>query len=510
MAINAEIIIEGEIREQPVPRLLNYLYDQEETGRLVLVQEGVNKTIHIIHGVPANVESSMRDETLGRYLVKQGAITEEDYSKSVEMMMSEGIQQGAALVKLGLIAPKELYNAVKDQNLQKLLTAFGFQQGQFRFYSEVEFIEKIYRFEYSFQSILKQGVYQYFPEEVLNKELRRVEPGEMQPLPGFEDRLSLFELEEPERDFARLIDGRKNLVEMMSLEGAFPFARRLLYVFLLCGLIGPNRVLSAAIRALAGGGKEPEARVDEIIVFPDSPELAEELEPEVRVSVKESTDKILEFYIQLKGKSYFEILDAAEQANDEEIEAAYRNRLEEFSRERFSADMGSELEAKLEEINTDIIKAYEALRSEERRQGYISELKAQEEKPKPRGLLTAEKFLQEGIKFVRGRDYPNAQKMFEKAVELSPSEPEYYGYLGWTIFCNPELDPEEKKQKAKEKIAQAIKMNPNMDSSHVFMGKLLQEEGDEQGAIREFKLALKCNPNCREARRELQNRGIEE
>ncbi len=42
------------------------------------------------------------------------------------------------------------------------------------------------------------------------------------------------------------------------------------------------------------------------------------------------------------------------------------------------------------------------------------------------------------------------------------------------------------------------------------MGKILQAEGDEKGAVREFKMALKCNPNCREARRELDSRGIKE
>jgi len=499
-----KILIEGEISEHAVPRLLNYLYDQGATGRLVMLQEGVNKTIHVIEGKPVNVDSSLRDETLGRHLVKQGKITEEGFQKGVELMLSEGLQQGAALVKLGLLGPKDLYKAVRDQSLQKLLTAFSFQEGQYRFYEEVEFISRIYRFEFPLQMALKLGVYQYFPEPLLNRELRRVNDQPLIPLEGFQDRFLAFEPDDAEKEFVFLIDGNKSLVELINFEASYPFARKLLYLLLLCGLVGPGGATANSLRAI-GAGEETEARVESLTVCADAPEVEEEAE----VTIKESPDKIIEFYIQLKGKNYFELLAIGQDADDARVEECYRARLGEFARDRFPASVEPELEAKLEEINTDVIKAYEALRSAERRQAYLERLKEKTEQKKSASPLTAEKFLQDGIKSVRSRDYANAQKMFEQAVALSPNEPEYYSYLGWTIFCNQALDADEKAQLAKEKISQAIKMNPNMDSARVFMGKILQAEGDEKGAVREFKMALKCNPNCREARRELDNRGIE-
>ena len=501
----SKILLQGELTLHPVPVLLNYLYDQRETGRLVMVQEGVNKTIYIIEGKPVNVDSSLRDETLGRYLVKLGKISEEAYQKSLELMMNEGIQQGAALVKLGLLGPKELYRVVKDQSIQKLLTAFSFREGQYRFYQETAFVEKIYRFEFPFQLALKQGVYQYFPETCLEQELAKAGSEPIALLPGFQGRLAVFELDEQEKDFVPLIDGYKNREALAGLESEYPFARRLLYLFLLCGIAGPGQKLADSLRAV-GAGEKTEARVEMFMPTEGSPEVTEEPEPEVQI--KDSPDKILEFYIQLKSRNYLELLGLKPDTDDEQVENAYHELLREFGRDRFPSRMEPEIEAKLEEINTDIIKAYEALRSQERRARYLAGLKAKEEKPRPQTYLHAENFLQEGMKYVRNRDYVNAQKMFEKAVELSPNEPEYYAYLGWTIYCNPELDREEKTQKAKDKISQAIKMNPNMDSGHVFLGKILKEQGDEQAAVREFKLAVKCNPNCREALRELESRGI--
>jgi hypothetical protein len=46
-------------------------------------------------------------------------------------------------------------------------------------------------------------------------------------------------------------------------------------------------------------------------------------------------------------------------------------------------------------------------------------------------------------------------------------------------------------------------MNPQMDSPHVFLGKILKDDQKAGPAMEEFKLALRANPKCREAEREL-------
>jgi len=548
----SEILYEGDLSEHPVPRLLNYLYEHEQTGRLVLQEEGINKTIYTIQGIPASVESSLRDETLGRYLVKQGAITEEDYEQSVEMMRSENIQQGAALVKLGKLKPKELYQVMKSQTLHKIATAFSFQDGQYRFYSETEFISRITRFEFSIHQVLKEGIYSFFPEEILDRELKRLGAEALTPLASYQKRLLLFSLTDQEREFALMIDGNQSLTELINLEPAYPFARRLIYMLALCGLIGVGGKIASYIRELVPTPLEPEPKPESeaqlepsfelepetkdiirtggIVISSQAPEAvemqesgegeeisapAQESVPEMKLEQeaslgeeKVSPDWIGEFYIQMKGMSYADLLGVSEDANDKQVEDAYRRRLEEFDRVRFPAQMDPEMEQKLEEINTEIIKAYESLRIKERREKYIEQLKEKESGKKSSLDLEAEKYLQDGIKCVRSRDWSGAQKMFEMAIELKPEEPEYYGYLGWSIYCNTELKPEERRELAKEKIKQAIKMNPNMYSAHVFLGKILKDEGKKIQSVYEFREALRCNPNCKEAKKELEAQGI--
>ncbi len=246
-------------------------------------------------------------------------------------------------------------------------------------------------------------------------------------------------------------------------------------------------------------------RTEGIVISAEAPEAVEMEETEEE---KESPDQIGEFYLQMKGMNYFGLLGVEQSAQDPEVEQAYRDRMNGFERANFSARMDPELEMKLEEINTEIIKAYESLRNQERREQYLAKLRPPEKSGAPSRGLEAEKYLQEGIKSVRARDWGNAQKMFEKAVELRPDEPEYFGYLGWSIYSNPEFKLESRREMAKGKIRQAIKMNPNMDSVHVFLGKILKDEGKKDQAIQEFREALRCNANCREAKRELEAQGL--
>ena len=163
----------------------------------------------------------------------------------------------------------------------------------------------------------------------------------------------------------------------------------------------------------------------------------------------------------------------------------------------------------MEEINARYILAYESLKDPERREKYRGEL---EGKPRAevRPELEAEKCLQQGMKSVRSRDWSNAQEMFERAIKLRPDEPEYYGYLGWAIYCNEEANFQERRDTAIEKLGIALEMNPNMDSVHVFLGKIFKDEGNVNEAVAEFRLALQCNPNCREAARELKAHGLDE
>jgi tetratricopeptide (TPR) repeat protein len=269
---------------------------------------------------------------------------------------------------------------------------------------------------------------------------------------------------------------------------------------------GPREEWSAEEEPGDAGAKEEEVLTAEGEVPPlpsvppatEVPELAAAAVEELREEAE-----ILEFYMVIKDLDFFTLLQLNPDASDEDVERAYRALRSKYYKNRFPPDLSSEALDKLEEIHAQIIRAFEELRTAEGRQAYRDGLKTRKEPAPMKDTLRAEQFLQRGMAFVRKRDWPQAQAMFEQAVAANPTDPEYKGYLGWCIYSNTETGWEERRERAKVLLREALHLNPQMDSAHVFLGKIFKDEGKTTEAINEFELALLCNPKCREADREL-------
>ncbi len=496
--------LRGKISDHLPARLLLCVREQRETGVLKLSWQGMSKTVYAVSGEPVNAEGTSRDETLGRYLIKSGRLSEEDCEKSIRLMFAQGLLQGAALVKLGCLKPKELYQSLKNHTREKILAALAWTEGDYHFEPEVSFVEDLYRFEFNFYQLLLQGTRSYMPLGVIERELARVPLLPIVPVDNFSKRVAGFGLSEDEAAWLSRIDGRQTLPALIQAMGGAEAAERLLYLLLLTGLLGPAGKPCQELREVLVGAKA----ADPHLQFPfaagseTSPEVLEEL-PLAEANLKGPED-ILSAYMEIKTLDLFAVLGVNRNLGDAEVEAAYRRRMAEFDRAQFQSVLPAEAEAKLEEIVARLIRAYESLKTEVRRAGYLAQVKETAPQKRPQRRLESERWLQEGMNCVRHRDFVEAQARFEKAVRLWPQEPEYYGYLGWTIYLNPSLELEKRQALAQETIRMAISMNPRLDSPHVFLGKIFKDQGRLEDALAEFRLALECNPNCREAQRELQ------
>jgi tetratricopeptide (TPR) repeat protein len=584
--------VEGELEEVPFPSILQFLHERNATGRLVLRRGEITKVVFMVDGCPVNVDSTLRDETLGRYLIKKGKITEEEFESSIPLMIEHNIQQGAALVKLEILSAKELYHEVKAQTREKFLSCFAWTTGFFGFYADVEFVEDIYRFEMSVPQALHQGIKRFFPPGAVEIQLARVSPGPIGPLPGFIERIGDYELDDEESAFVLLIDGQLDIKNLRKKGEEFPSSSKLLYLLLVTGLAGPEGKPEKNLRSLSvqdlelppiedfvittaretspevveeheldemevvteeeAAAAAPESghkmvpSEDEIIdeldfqatgngiemtyeeeeIEEETPETAQEEIPPRGKSLAEGADieqeplpddrqegmedkdesEILEYYVGIKGIDFFSLLKIDPDADDQQIKAAYHNLRQKYHRNNFKPELSEEALAKLEEIHTQIIRAYETLRTAKKRLEYKRHMDEKEKKPKElKPELKAEQYLQKGLLSVRKRDWPNAVEMFKNAIEANPEEPEYLGYLGWSTYSDTELDSTERTRRAKDFIRRAIEMNPYMDSAHVFLAKILKNEGEVKEAAHEFETALLCNPKCREAERELKS-----
>jgi hypothetical protein len=111
--------------------LLLRLYRRRTSATLHVSRPGGEKRIFLREGVPVMAESNLPSESLGVMLMDAGRITRDDYARVVEAVRTRRCKEGAALLGLELVAPRELYEALKQQVRRRLLDCLGWTRGSF-------------------------------------------------------------------------------------------------------------------------------------------------------------------------------------------------------------------------------------------------------------------------------------------------------------------------------------------------------------------------------------------
>lgn len=128
-----KIGLEGSLADVPLPKLLFHFHRLKRTGVLILRREKIVKKIFLRKGQPVFVASGAASETLGRFLLRQGRISMEQYGVVLEEMLVSHKQQGIVLIEKKLLSPHELYESMKGLTSEKILRTFAWETGAYSF-----------------------------------------------------------------------------------------------------------------------------------------------------------------------------------------------------------------------------------------------------------------------------------------------------------------------------------------------------------------------------------------
>jgi tetratricopeptide (TPR) repeat protein len=100
-----------------------------DSGVLEVRAAGVCTRILMRAGVPVFAEGGALRETLGRMLLRRGALTEAEYVRVIERMTerliaNEATRMGEVLVELGLLSPQDVFDALSLQVREKVISCF--------------------------------------------------------------------------------------------------------------------------------------------------------------------------------------------------------------------------------------------------------------------------------------------------------------------------------------------------------------------------------------------------
>ena len=159
-----------------------------------------------------------------------------------------------------------------------------------------------------------------------------------------------------------------------------------------------------------------------------------------------------------------------------------------------------------EEVFRRVADAFEILSDPRRRQEYMldrqREMREAAERAESRRALEGEMEFQKGETALRLRDYQKALRHFGQSLELYPDDGEYHAHYGWTLHM---LHPDSLQiaEEAIEHVKRGIKLARDREKPYLFMGRLCKVTGRPEAAEKMFNRAVRIQPECVEAMREL-------
>jgi hypothetical protein len=125
----------GNIREVPLPVILQELQKGKATGALVVRRDSVEKCIYVKNGQIVFATSTDGRDRLGEILVKAGLLSREHLDAAGKLYQKNaGFKKiGAILVENGFVSPRDLFAGLKSQVKDILTSLFLWDDAEYRF-----------------------------------------------------------------------------------------------------------------------------------------------------------------------------------------------------------------------------------------------------------------------------------------------------------------------------------------------------------------------------------------
>ncbi|MDX1650242.1 MAG: hypothetical protein R3263_10345, partial [Myxococcota bacterium] len=213
---------------------------QRATGVLEVRADEVSTRLHLREGAVILAEGGSLRQTLGRLLVRRGELAEADYARVIERMTetvfrSESLRMGEVLVELGLMRPDDVFHALSDQVVEKVIAGFAAKHVTYALRPAEESVESLGRFDVPpVEALLVRGLAERAGPEETERILRPYAPLLPALAWSLEEVTRRFRPDAAGRRALRALDGRRSL-DALRRAGLVPDA--LLAGLLLCGAL---------------------------------------------------------------------------------------------------------------------------------------------------------------------------------------------------------------------------------------------------------------------------------
>jgi curved DNA-binding protein CbpA len=475
-----EIPLKGNIKEISLPRILIYLNRIRKTGTLIISTHAFTKKVYIVKGDTIFASSTYEDDRLGEMLIKAGKISIEQYEESVKLLKTTNKRQGAILVELGYLTPKDLFWSVKYHVKEIIYSLFPIDNAEYNFLEGEIPANEVITLKMSMGNLIYEGVRRVSNLNKMKNEL----PDMNAVLQLSTDPASLFqdiEFSARDKTMLSMINGKKTIRELLgSLSSGSFEALRTLYTLWSTGTIEEKEKIIE---------KQEETVTVEEILKP----LTGEEEPFIK--------RVDEIYSKLDKLSLHELLEIDENSDPETIKKNYYRLSKEFHPDRHFDSNDPEIKDKLPVIFDAITQAYTLLKDNESRRKYF-QASGIIQKEEVLTSQSAEEQFKRGVEEFKKGNFQGAAEAFKWAIKQNEKNARYWSYLS---LAYTKMD--KRLKDAEEALSQAIKLEPHNADHYAHLGHIYLKEGMKERAHIQFEKALEIDPENVKAKKGMQQTG---
>ena len=238
MEILGSVFYQGNLDDVPLVGLFYAISSNCETGVAIIRRDEIQKEVFFKEGWIVSVRTNKVEERLGNYLVKRKLVTQSQVDHMAVEAKKKDVKLGQFLVDNGMIMKKELRELLDFQIKEILCELFRWQEGEFYFFEkdvdEEEVVVNYTPLDIALFAARRALDFTTFRKMIPhNKIICRIPPH----IEKAKTKI-MEELDANEKFFFFLIDGKRNIDQLIKFSGDDEiFAIDILHRLLLMGLI---------------------------------------------------------------------------------------------------------------------------------------------------------------------------------------------------------------------------------------------------------------------------------
>lgn len=465
----------GDLGETPYPVLLHALAVHRRSVVLEIERLQLKKQIVLDKGMPVDCHSNLLHETLGRFMVARGDITEEQCQLLRSKAVTAGQSFAEVLLAEGTLPASELFKVLQQNLAKKLLDGFTWSSGEFKVVNDVPAFDSPLRVKTP--QLIVTGISKLVSDEDIEKAMEAIVDKVLHvnprpPYPRGDLRLTGEHLL-----LIDLLPGGK-LVSDLVAETGKPREKilRLLYALAVIGLVVQEDWLP----------KETVVASPDMDFMLPVPEPVETIKVDTTIVHPEAfRDQIVDLYMKYRKQDAFELLGTTEEASPEIIEQKYLEFSEKFAPWKFFQSGFEDLAEKAREIFIAGGRAFGELSDPEQRNSLISKRQnklatrtlefSRDQYMIKSDLLDSETQFEKGKELLDAKKYTEALQQLQFAHDCDPQNAVYRAELAHCIYLN---NPETDGPKALQELNEALRIDPRCGLAAYYGGIIHSDLGN--------------------------------